>query len=234
MIKTNMKNKKKIFFTLFDKLLLKKPKMINQILRHISIISEDSIRINTYYKKNFPFSYKYLFFIKSSFLIIIFLSFKHDYIEYIKLTNDILTEESLEKVVFYSKFPVFAYFFLIFYEFTLSIYIILKANSPVRNIYYEITKQVLKTTGSALVIGVGYSHAIIEPNGFSNFVHTKTPFGRGYDSEIGSVSLKVQVLVELTLVDDLKTQKVLEIQKEGKKFFVFLWKSHYLLHFLQR
>ena len=41
-------------------------------------------------------------------------------------------------------------------------------------------------------LAVGYSHASVEPNSVSNFVHTKTPFGRGYDYEIGSLNLKTK------------------------------------------
>ena len=39
---------------------------------------------------------------------------------------------------------------------------------------------------------MGFSHAPTEPNTVSNFVHTKTPFGRGYDYEIGNMSVKMK------------------------------------------
>lgn len=40
------------------------------------------------------------------------------------------------------------------------------------------------------VAAFGFSHMPAESNVVSNFVHTQTPFGRGYDYEIGSFDLK--------------------------------------------
>ena len=72
-------------------------------------------------------------------------------------------------------------------------YVTLKVNSPVRNVAFQIGKRAAKAVGRVSAIAVGYSHVgPVEPNAVSNFVHTKTPFGRGYDYEIGSFDLKVK------------------------------------------
>jgi hypothetical protein len=188
-MKINMKSK---FFNLYNKLFQKMVLIISQTSKYILTNVEDSARINTYFKKNFPFSYKYLFYIKLCFLVTILLSFKHDFNVFVTLTSDIITEENSNNIFYISKFPVFCYLILILYDYILSIYIIYKANSPVQNVFYQVVKQTLKVTTSATVLGVGYAHAFVEPNEVSNFVHTKTPFGRGWDSEIGSGTLKLK------------------------------------------
>lgn len=74
------------------------------------------------------------------------------------------------------------------YQFTLSTKLI----HLYKNVFSQVVKQTLKLSASATVLGVGYAHAFVEPNEVSNFVHTKTPFGRGWDSEIGSGTLKLK------------------------------------------
>jgi len=62
----------------------------------------------------------------------------------------------------------------------------------VRNFAYQFAKHTAKTIGVSSAFAVGYSHAPVEPNFVSNFVHTQTPFGRGYDYEIGSLNLRAK------------------------------------------
>lgn len=114
--------------------------MTNQILKHISIILEDSTRIDVYFKKNFPFSYNYLPYIKLSVLMLLILSLKNDSNIYMALTSNIVTKESSKTAFHYSKYLALGYFFLILYDYILSIYIIYKANSPVRNTIYQVAK----------------------------------------------------------------------------------------------
>lgn len=54
----------------------------------------------------------------------------------------------------------------------------------------QVAKHGVRVIGALTVGSVGYSHAPFEPNAISNFVHTKTPLGRGYDYEIGSLAGK--------------------------------------------
>lgn len=92
----------------------------------------------------------------------------------------------------YSQYSFSFYLIIIIYEYVLSMYVISKANSPIRNTIFQYGKQTIKILSTSSVAAVGYSHAPLEPNTVSNFVHTKTPFGRGYDYEIGSFNLKVK------------------------------------------
>lgn len=61
-----------------------------------------------------------------------------------------------------------------------------------RNVAFQVGKHIVKAVGVSTAISVGYSHAPVEPNAVSNFVHTQTPFGRGYDYEMGSFTLKAK------------------------------------------
>ena len=108
------------------------------------------------------------------------------------LSSTILEEESLilAPTEFYSQYSFCFYFIIIVYEYVLSIYVTLKANSSVRNVVFQIGKHTVRALGASSAIAVGYSYAPVEPNVVSNFVHTRSPFGRGYDYEIGSLSLK--------------------------------------------
>ena len=58
-----------------------------------------------------------------------------DYQTYSVLSSTILEEESLilAPTEFYSQYSFCFYFIIIIYEYVLSIYVTLKANSPVRN-----------------------------------------------------------------------------------------------------
>ena len=109
-----------------------------------------------------------------------------DYQTYSVLSS-ILEEESLipAPTKFYSQYSFCFYFVIIIYKFVLSVYVTLKANSPMKNVVFQIVKHAVKA--------VGYSYdAPVKPNVVSNFVHTKTPFGRGYNYEIGSFDLKTK------------------------------------------
>lgn len=78
------------------------------------------------------------------------------------------------------------------YEFVLSVYVTLKANFPVRNVVFQIGKHAATAVGVSGAIAFGFSHLPVESNVVSNFVHTQTPFGRGYDYDIGSLGLKTK------------------------------------------
>lgn len=82
------------------------------------------------------------------------------------------------------------YFSSVLLTLIIALYVIYKANSPIDNRLLQVAKHGVKAIGALTVGSVGYSHAPIEPNAISNFVHTKTPLGRGYDYEIGSLAGK--------------------------------------------
>jgi hypothetical protein len=164
------------------------------VLNHLSVILEDEKRFYAYFKKKFPKSFKYLPIIKIITFLLIFITLKMDYQTYSVLSSTILEEKSstLALTKFYSQYSFCFYFIIIIYEYVLSIYVTLKANSPVRNVLFQIGKHTVKALGASSAVAVGYSHAPVEPNFVSNFVHTRTPFGRGYDYEIGSLGLKAK------------------------------------------
>lgn len=107
-----------------------------------------------------------------------------DFQTYSLFSSSILEEGCVTlatKPNFYSQYSFGFYFIMIIYEFVLSIFIILKANSPIRDVAFQVGKTVLRAVGSASAAAVTYSHLPVEPNAVSNYVHTKTPFGRGCD-----------------------------------------------------
>jgi hypothetical protein len=139
-------------------------------------------------------SYKYLPLVKIVSLLLMLTAIGVDYQSYSKLFFAISLEKSLTppQAEYYSQYAFCLYFAVIIYEYLLSIYITLKANHPLRNVAYQFAKHTAKVVGASGAVAVGYSHAPVEPNSISNFIHTKTPFGRGYDYEIGSLNLKVK------------------------------------------
>ena len=164
------------------------------VLEYLSVILEDEKRFHAFFKKRFPKSFKYLPIVKFVIFLSIFITLKMDYQTYSALPSSILEEESLITFPpkFYSQYSFCFYSVIIIYEFVLSIYVTLKANSPIENVAFQIGKYTAKAVGTLSAVALGYSYAPVEPNVVSNFVHTKTPFGRGYDYEIGSHSLKIK------------------------------------------
>ena len=164
------------------------------VLEYISVILEDEKRFYAYFKKRFPKSFKYLPIIKFVTFLFILITLKMDYQTYSILSSSRIEEESLifAPTKFYSQYSFCFYFVIIIYEFVLSVYPTVKANSPVKNVVFQIGKHAVKAVGASSAIAVGYSYAPVEPNVVSNFVHTKTLFGRGYDYEIGSFGLKTK------------------------------------------
>lgn len=177
-----MKNNKK-FIVLYQK-----------ASKYLSVLLEDNKRFYVYYKKRFPKSFKYLPICKFLGLIVIFITIYVDYQSYLEYSFSMLEKESLTLAPpkQYSYYSFSFYFVIIIYELVLSIYITLNANSPVRNTIFQIGKHVARAAGASTVVAAGLSYGPVEPNVVSNFVHTKTPFGRGYDFEVGCFGLKVK------------------------------------------
>jgi hypothetical protein len=143
-------------------------------------------RFNKYYKKRFPILFYVLPIIGTLSGLGMF------YTGY--LLNDIYQEILLEKVHFLSRKQeiqslqcLFTVFSIIFFSYIsidvgIAIYVIQKANAPIKLDwkYAMIAEQVIRGTligGSAIAAG-------------SNFVHTRTPFEHGWDSEPKDVFTK--------------------------------------------
>jgi len=86
------------------------------------------------------------------------------------------------------------YFFnlLICLEFLISLYVIRKANTPIKNIGFQVLKHGLRAIAGVSLGAGAFTYGPVEPNLISNYVHTKTPLGRGYDYEIGSMPARVK------------------------------------------
>jgi len=171
-------------------------KIINfkkNVLQYITEIFEDERRFNNYFKKRFPKSFKYLPIVKLLGFLLILVTLKMDYQTYSVLSSPTPEKSlALDPIKSCSQYSFFFYLITIMYEFIISVYVTLKAKSPVRHIVLQIAKNTVKVAVSTTVMGVGYAHAPVEPNVVSNLVHTKTPFGRGFDYEIGSLGLKAK------------------------------------------
>jgi hypothetical protein len=164
------------------------------VLEYFSVILEDNRRFRAYFKKRFPKSFKYLPIVKFVTFLFILITLKMDHQTYLVVLTAILEEKSLtpDSIKFFSQYSFCFYFVIIIYEFVLSVYVTLNANSPVRKVIFQIGTNAVKVVGASSVVAAGLSLGPLEPNVVSNFVHTKTPFGRGYDYEIGSYSLRTK------------------------------------------
>jgi hypothetical protein len=146
-------------------------------------------RFNRYYKKRFPI----LFYVLP--IIGTLSGFGLFYTGY--LLNNIHQEILLEKVHFLSHkqevqslqclFTVLSiiFFSYIFIDLGIAIYVIQKANTPIKQNwrYVMIVGRAISGTligGSAVAAGGTVVATAPEPSAGSNFVHTKTPFGRGW------------------------------------------------------
>ena len=131
------------------------------VLEYLSVILEDDKRFYAYFKKRFPKSFKYLPIIKFVTFLFILITLKMDHQTYLVLSSSILEEESLILIPtkFYSQYSFCFYFVIIIYEFVLSVYVTLKANSPVKNVVFQIGKHAVKAVGASSAIAVGYSYA---------------------------------------------------------------------------
>lgn len=165
------------------------------ILNRFSVILEDEKRFYSYYKKRFPKSFKYLPIVKFVTFLSMLFTLEMDYQTYSSILSSTISEEKSlisTPTKFYSKYSFCFYGVVIVYEYLLSIFVTLKANSPIRDFTFQLVKHTAKATVAISTGAVGYSYAPVEPNEVSNFVHTKTWFGRGWDYEIGSVSVKTK------------------------------------------
>lgn len=129
------------------------------VLEYLYVTLEDDKRFHTYFKKRFPKSFKYLPIVKFVSFLVIFITLKIDYQTYSVLSST--PEESLIVVQtkLYSPYSFCFYFVTIIYQLLLSVYVTLKANSPVKHAAFQIAKHTAKAMVSSSVVAVGYSHA---------------------------------------------------------------------------
>ena len=165
-----------------------------KVSEYLFISLEDEKRFKAYYKKRFPKSFKYLPIVQFLALLSIFVIAYIDSQTYKEYLCSVLQEEPVipANPKFYSHY-IFGFCVIItIYEFVLSVYVTLNANSPVINAVSQIGKNALKAASFCGAFVYGYSYAPIESNAVSTFVHTKTPFGRGYDYTVGNYLLKTK------------------------------------------
>ncbi len=165
-----------------------------KVLGYISTVLEDDKRFSAYFQKRFPMSFKYLPIVQFIVLLLMFLTVLMDNETYKVFLSSMLAGESPPvSSVSYSRYTFGCFFVILVYEFVLSIYVIFKANHPLKYKFFKVGQKVLKIAGASSVMAVGYSQIPVKAtDSITNFVHTKTPFGRGYDYEIGSYDVVVK------------------------------------------
>ena len=180
------------------------------VIRNNSLIGEkvedylvQKDRFDRYYKKRFPI----LFYVLP--IIGILSGLGMFYTGY--LLNHIFQEILFENVHLLSRkqeiqslqflFTVFSitFFAYIFIDLGIAIYVIQKANAPINPEwkYVLLAERFVKgivVCGSAITTGVTVVAGAPEPSTGSNFIHTRTPFGRGWDSELGDMFTKTNLM----------------------------------------
>jgi hypothetical protein len=167
-------------------------KIIRYLKSNYTIIKQDNANFKNFYKKKLPIFYYLLPLIKTGCVIgIIYFSklLSDQYtivlsnaIEYEKpLTNPMFSTGNIKLYQSYIHFLVCVFFVSILADLLISFYIIYYANHPIKNKLLKGTTSLIKEA-TALSIGVaGYSFTPFEATELTNFFHTKTPFGRGFD-----------------------------------------------------
>jgi len=203
----------RIAFGVFVYLLIQNNLFVKETFNSYSV-QED--RFNKYYKKNFP-----VFFYG---LPIVGIG------SFIGLTHTLsIIGVTFEELIFKTNAPWFVeyqlgqlemqlYFFLSLYlcciiiHLAISLYVIEYANTPI-DPYWRPFMRFAKTLGSAGAATVGVTiaaEAPVAPNKFSQFVHTKTFLGRGWDAELGDFHGKIAATKLQNLVGQDKFSKLVE------------------------
>lgn len=192
---------KKVFDKMSKKLNVKD--LIHYLKSKYQIFVQDNKNFKNYYKKELPFFYYSLPLIQivSVIGIMYFLTFLSA--EYSIVFSSVLESEgTFNNAIFltddqefyygYLKLFVRVYLASVLANLLIAFYVIRNANNPIKDKVVQGVKQVLKATASVTTAAVGYSYAPLEPTTVSNFVHTQTPLGRGWDYEPGSMATKIQ------------------------------------------
>ena len=165
-------------------------------INYICAIIKDTQYFNSYFINEFTKSFKYLPLIKciTMFLMAVFIQTDaQSHLSVLSSINrgDLVIEGNL---TFYFKYPLCLFLIAIVYEYLISIYIIVfHVDRPVKNVFFQVVK---KTT--LLVIAIVTNTFIYsclpftESSDVTNFVHTETPFGRGFDYAQENFRLKIK------------------------------------------
>ena len=164
---------------------------------------EDNNKFTRFYKKEFPIFYYLLPFAQILFLLIA-LDYSdllsQDYINFYKFQLDeeqrdthesLLKSEHKEHFMFFEAIGMLS-LSLVLLRFGIDVYVIYAENSTIKYRFIQLVKHGVKAVGVTTVGSVIYSYLPTEATTISNFVHTKTPFGRGYDYEISSLTSKIK------------------------------------------
>ena len=176
--------------------------MIKYFKKRYHIFLEDNQKFKKFYKKKFPILYYLLPTVQIVALMAMLYCSKILNIDYVTVYQSTLDSDlsNIDKSLLstYQKHLNFffvssgLYFISVLLTFIVALYVIYKANSPIHDRLFQVAKHGVRAIGAVSVGSVGYSYAPVEPNVISNFVHTKTPLGRGYDYEIGSLTGKLK------------------------------------------
>jgi hypothetical protein len=171
--------------------------MIEYLKKRYNIIVKDNEKFYKFYKKKFPVLYYLLPTVQILSLMAMLYYFKILSIDYVTVYQSTLDSEliNIDKSLlemYREHLNLFwissgLYFSSVLSTLIINLYVIYRANSPIDDRLFQVAKHGAKAIGALTVGSVGYSYAPIEPNVVSNFVHTKTLFGRGYDYEVGSL-----------------------------------------------
>ena len=187
-------------------------------------------RFNTYYKKKFPVCYYLLPPIGIlSGLGVFYTGYLLNTInqeivfEKVHLLNHKQEIESLQLLL-----TVFAiiFFFFVIIDLGIAIYVIQKANSPIDSNwrYFMMAGRIIGATtaiGSSTAVAGTVIAGAPEPSAGSNFIHTKTPFGRGWDSEAGDIYTKKDFMkLQQFTGNQLLLDKLNELNPEDDKGIV--------------
>ena len=171
-------------------------KIIKFLQEQYIIFLEDDIKFKKYYKKNLPNLYYLLRFVRIISPLFFLYYSKLVCADYSSILMSTLNLEpiSAERQESYQKnlnFLLISYYVClstILLIFILDTYVIFKANSPLKHRVSKVAVQGLQVVSGLTVLTVGYIYSPTEPNFASHFMHTKTPLGRGYDYDLGSIS----------------------------------------------
>lgn len=168
-----------------------------EIRTYFEELAEDEKRFNVYYKKTFPIFYytlKPLILFGSIGILFSLYYLNVDLYEYVyKIEVKWGYPEKFVKLENSLFFFSAIFFPALLSEVLISLYVIKYANHWIINTMVMVTKKAVIPMGAGVTGLVLVAEAPTAPNMVSNFVHTQTPFGRGFDCERGDFLLKLKV-----------------------------------------
>ena len=197
-------------------------------INYICAIIEDTQYFNSYFKKKFPRSFKYLPLIKFITLLLMATLIYIDSQSHLSVLNsidrgDLEIDESIyenkleENISFYSKYTLCFFFVVITYEYFVSIYIVFHVGSPVKNVFFQVVKKTMSLVSFTVTNAFVYSYLpFAETSDISNFVHTKTPFGRGFDY-VHNLRIKIKGEIVSSALGSVEMLKAIDKHSPGDR-----------------